>query len=194
MLYSYTKIKLQNLKSSPNQNSSKISQLMAIIFPHRHCSMGGLNLGAIYADNEWKMLEFPTEWMFEDTICNSQLCICWKAHLLLVLRLQTLAFLFLNPRGRSQGSLPREIWMVGSQLSQLSLCPCRTQSCMSCPLHRETLFKRNSCWRHCCSLPLLSRACSGLQTWDQPDSAGGCCVHLSPEIPSSRIIFQPLGC
>lgn len=88
MLYSYIKIKLQNLKSFPNQNRSKISQLMAIIFPCRHCNMGGLNLGAIYADNEWKMLEFPTEWMFEVTICNSQLSRCWKAHLLLVPRLQ----------------------------------------------------------------------------------------------------------
>lgn len=135
MLYSYIKIKLQNFKSSPNQNRSKISQLMAIIFPHRYCSMGGLNLGAIYADNEWKMLEFPTEWMLEVTICKSQFCTCWKAHLLLVPRLQTLAFLVLNPRGRSQGSLPWEIWTVGSQLSQLSLCPCLTQRCVSFPQH-----------------------------------------------------------
>lgn len=136
MLYSYIKIKLQNFKSSPNQNRSKISQLMAIIFPHRHCSMGGLNLGAICADNEWKMLEFPTEWMLEVTICKSQLCICWKAHLLLVPRLQTVAFRVLNSRGRNQGYLLWESWTVGPQLSQLSLCPCMTQRCMSCPQHK----------------------------------------------------------
>lgn len=143
MLYSYIKIKLQNLKSSPNQNRSKSFQLMAIIFPHRHCRMGGLDLGAIYANNEWKMLEFPAEWIFEVTICNSQLRICWKAHLLLVLRPQTLAFLVLNPRGRSQGYLPWEIWTVGSQLSQLSLCPCMTQRCVSCPQHEQPAEKHS---------------------------------------------------
>lgn len=68
------------------------------------------------------------------------------------------AFLVLNPRGRSQGYLPWEIWTVGSQLSQLSLCPCMTQRCVSCPQHEQPTekhshFQRNSCWRHCCSLP-----------------------------------------
>lgn len=130
--------------------------------------------------------------MFEVTICNSQLCICWKAHLLLVLRLQTLALLVLNPRGRSQGCLPWEIWTVGPQLSQLSLCPCMTQRCMSCPLHRETLpLVEKQLLK---TLLQLSCACSGLQTWVQPDRAGWCCVHLSPDIPSSRIIFWSLGC
>lgn len=108
--------------------------------------MGHLNLGAIYADNEWKTLEFPTEWIFEVTICNSQPHVCWKAHLLLVLRLRALAFLVLSPSGRSQGCLPWEIWTVGSQLSQLSqlsLCPLMTQRCVSCPRHEQPTEKHS---------------------------------------------------
>lgn len=46
--------------------------------------MGSLNLGAFYAENEWKMLEFPIGQKLEVTICSSKFCIRWKAHLLLV--------------------------------------------------------------------------------------------------------------
>lgn len=70
------------------------------------------------------MLEFPIGRKFVVTICSSKLRIRRKAHLLLGATASDLGFPSPESLGQEPGlrtRAPREIWMVGSQLSQLSM-------------------------------------------------------------------------
>lgn len=59
MLYSYTKIKLQKWKTSPNQNRSKTFQLGAIIFPHKILQYGNFKPGGFLCLQWMKNVEIP---------------------------------------------------------------------------------------------------------------------------------------
>lgn len=83
MLYSYIKLNYKIEKAFQIKTEAKPFSWRQFYFLTKICSMRSWNLGAFYAKDEWKMLDFPIEWKFEVTICSSKLRIHGKAHLLL---------------------------------------------------------------------------------------------------------------